>query len=76
MLRAHSEKTCAKISEYQAEFWKTSAELKNLINHYNLNLFQPLAKRLPGTFGSLPHKLWSEQLKIIDEIMCSMFDQR
>jgi hypothetical protein len=50
--------------------------MKNLINHYNTNLFEPLAKRLPIIFGKIPRKTWREQLKVIDEIICALFDQR
>lgn len=76
MLRAHSEKTCAKIQNYQDQFWKTSEEMKNLVNHYNANLFEPLARRLPQYFGQIPHAEWKDQLKVVDEIVCARFDQR
>ena len=50
--------------------------MKNLVNHYNTNLFEPLSRRLPKFFGQIPHSQWKDQLKVVDEIVCSQFDQR
>ena len=41
-MRGFSEKTCAKMLDHYDEHQRTSPEYKNLINHYNQNLFEPL----------------------------------